>query len=262
LLLLVFPNFSEQPIFAEPGEKVTIKGDVSHLRDIEIEGTKANDLMTKFRKQTLSSLPQQAREVAARTIADHPESPIGVYLVRRFFLRPPSTDYAQAASLIDLMLQKQPRNGSLQRLKKQVDPLAKGSEKMRLATFNVTDDNGAAFSSSDLSKGLVAISVWSSWNYESQEQQRNLRRIARNSGGRLKAVSISVDVNHKEVKRLMERDSIQWPNVTADQLFETPLLQKLGISNVPDMIVVRDGQIIDHSITTSNLEEKLNQLLK
>jgi len=90
MLLMVFPNFSEQPIFAEPGEKVSIKGDVSHLRDIEIEGTKANNLMTKFRKQTLSSLPQQAREAAARTIADHPESPIGVYLVRRYFLRPPA----------------------------------------------------------------------------------------------------------------------------------------------------------------------------
>ena len=176
MLLMVFPNFSEQPIFAEPGEKVSVKGDVSHLRDIEIEGTKANNLMTKFRKQTLSSLPQQAREAAARTIADHPESPIGVYLVRRYFLRPPAVDYGQAASLIDLMMDKQPRNGSLQRLKKQVDQLAKGIEKSPLPSFSVTDDKGATLSSGSLSKGLTAISVWSSWNFESQDQQRRLRR--------------------------------------------------------------------------------------
>lgn len=262
LLLLVFPNFSEQPIFAEPGGKVTIKGDVSHLRDMEIEGTKANNLMTKFRKQTQSSLPQEAREIAARTITDHPESPIGVYLVRRYFLRPPMTDYAQAASLTELMLEKQPRYGSLQRLKKQLDNLRKGAVNERLAAFKVTDDNGATLSSDDLTQGLAAISVWSSWSYESLDQQRRLRRIVRNSGGRLKAVSISVDVNRKEVERLLKRDSIQWPNVTADKLFETPLLGQLGVSNVPDIIVLRDGRIIDRGITMANMQEKFDQLLK
>lgn len=262
LLLMVFPNFSEQPIFAEPGEKVSVKGDVSHLRDIEIEGTKANNLMTKFRKQTLSSLPQQAREAAARTIADHPESPVGVYLVRRYFLRPPAVDYGQAASLIDLMMDKQPRNGSLQRLKKQVDQLAKGIEKSPLPSFSVTDDKGATLSSGNLSKGLTAISVWSSWNFESQDQQRRLRRIMRSSGGRLNVVSISVDANRKEVERILQRDSIQWQNVTADRLFESPLLLQLGVSNVPDIIVVRDGRIIDRSVTMANLQEKFDQLLR
>ena len=259
---MVFPNFSEQPIFAEPGEKVSVKGDVSHLRDIEIEGTKANNLMTKFRKQTLSSLPQQAREAAARTIADHPESPVGVYLVRRYFLRPPAVDYGQAASLIDLMMDKQPRNGSLQRLKKQVDQLAKGIEKSPLPSFSVTDDKGTPLSSGNLSKGLTAISVWSSWNFESQDQQRRLRRIMRSSGGRLNVVSISVDANRKEVERILQRDSIQWQNVTADRLFESPLLLQLGVSNVPDIIVVRDGRIIDRSVTMANLQEKFDQLLK
>ena len=31
-LIVIFPNYSEQPVFAEPGEVVKIKGDASHLR--------------------------------------------------------------------------------------------------------------------------------------------------------------------------------------------------------------------------------------
>ena len=31
-LVMLFPNFSEQPVFAAPGTKVTISGDASHLR--------------------------------------------------------------------------------------------------------------------------------------------------------------------------------------------------------------------------------------
>ena len=55
MLMLVFPNFSEQPIFAEPGKSVEIKADASHMKEMEVKGTKANEQMTTFRKQTASS---------------------------------------------------------------------------------------------------------------------------------------------------------------------------------------------------------------
>ena len=45
ILMLVFPNFSEQPIFMEPGESVTLDGDASHLKEITTKGTKDNKLM-------------------------------------------------------------------------------------------------------------------------------------------------------------------------------------------------------------------------
>ena len=48
--MLVFPNFSEQPIFAKPGETVDIKADTSHLKELEATGTKDNELMNDFRK--------------------------------------------------------------------------------------------------------------------------------------------------------------------------------------------------------------------
>lgn len=37
-IVIVFPNFSELPVFAEAGKSVTVKGDASHLKEIEIEG--------------------------------------------------------------------------------------------------------------------------------------------------------------------------------------------------------------------------------
>ena len=57
MLMLVFPNFSEQPIFAEPGKSVDIKADASHMKEMEVAGTKTNELMTKFRKQTAKLSP-------------------------------------------------------------------------------------------------------------------------------------------------------------------------------------------------------------
>ncbi len=56
-IMIVFPNFSEQPIFAESGKSVDIKADASHLKEMEVKGTKANELMTKFRLSILKDTP-------------------------------------------------------------------------------------------------------------------------------------------------------------------------------------------------------------
>lgn len=47
--LIVFPNYSEQVVFGEPGATVKIKGDASHLKEMEITGTGDNKQMTNFR---------------------------------------------------------------------------------------------------------------------------------------------------------------------------------------------------------------------
>ena len=41
-LIVIFPNYSEQPVFAKPGEVVEIKGDASHMREMVINGTDDN----------------------------------------------------------------------------------------------------------------------------------------------------------------------------------------------------------------------------
>lgn len=61
--MLVFPNFSEQPIFAKSGKSVEIKADASHLKEMEVSGTEDNELMTKFRKNILKDTPPEAKSM-------------------------------------------------------------------------------------------------------------------------------------------------------------------------------------------------------
>ena len=63
-LVMVFPNFSEQPIFAEPGKNVKIEGDASHLKEMKVKGTKTNELMNDFREQIATANPPQVLERA------------------------------------------------------------------------------------------------------------------------------------------------------------------------------------------------------
>ena len=103
-LVMVFPNFSEQPIFAQPGKSVDMEGNASHLKELTVKGTKDNKLMNQFREAILDASPPQIAKTAAMFAADNPASPVAVYLVRRYFITTPTPNYKEADRLLKLLL--------------------------------------------------------------------------------------------------------------------------------------------------------------
>ena len=261
-LMLVFPNYSEQPIFANSGKSVEINGDASHIKEMEVTGTKDNELMTKFRKETASSSPPDIVKIAEKYINDKPESLIGVYLVRKYFIQTVTPDYVKAEKLVSKMLESQPKNGTLVLLRKQLSQLKNGNVGNNVPTFTATDINGHTISNQDLGDEVAVIYVWSTWNYESQEMQRQLKKRAKESKGQLKLISISMDADQQSCQKVLDRDSITCPNVLEPQLFDGQLFTKLGFSYVPDNMVINHGRIVARTLNTQALKTKLDELLK
>lgn len=119
-LMIVFPNFTEQPVFAQPGKSVDLKGDASHLKEMTVKGTKDNELMNKFREMIRNAAPPEMKKCAQLFVQDHPESRVGAYLVDRYFIHDANPDTKTAVRLVDLMIEKQPENGYLKRQKRQL----------------------------------------------------------------------------------------------------------------------------------------------
>ena len=90
---------------------------------MEVEGTKNNELMTKFRKQIASVSPPEEMKYAITFINDHPESPVSVYLLNRYFIQTESPNYSQAAKLLRVLMKEQPENTDLGRLQRQLTEL-------------------------------------------------------------------------------------------------------------------------------------------
>ena len=91
-LMIVFPNFTEQPVFAQPGKSVDLKGDASHLKEMTVKGTKDNELMNKFREMLHNAAPPEMKKCAQLFVEDHPESRVGAYLVDRYFIHDANPD--------------------------------------------------------------------------------------------------------------------------------------------------------------------------
>ena len=260
-LTLVFPNFSEQPIFAEPGKTVDIDGDASHLKMLKIKGTDDNELMSDFREQIAASSPPEIKRFAARFIEDHPQSPVSIYLVKKYFIITPRPDYREAARLLKLMKASQPDNFIINNMLRDTKVLGQSAVGTRLPAFKIKDMKGNTITSNSLSRGLVVICTWASWSYPSTDMLRQLHQIQIDKQKPFKVISICVDANKADCDTYLNVNDIKTPNVFTGEMFNTAPLKILGLQNVPDNIVVKDGKIVARSLDINSLREKVESLL-
>ena len=261
-LVMVFPNFSEQPIFAQPGKSVDMEGNASHLKELTVKGTKDNKLMNQFREAILDASPPQIAKTAAMFAADNPASPVAVYLVRRYFITTPTPNYKEADRLLKLLLQQQPKNGELHRMQSLVTSLAKTSVGAPLPAFQARSTKGEKVNQQTYNKAAVAVfNVWSTTNMQSMEIQRMLNQKVRNAKGKLKVVGLCIDPIQRECKEILERDSISWPNICDGAMFEGDVAKKVGVYSVPFNIVLKNGKIVAKDLDANQLKEQLDKLL-
>ena len=261
-LVMVFPNFSEQPIFAQPGKSVDIEGDASHLKELTVKGTKDNKLMNQFREAVANASHPQVAKIAAMFAADNPTSLVSVYLVRRYFITTPTPNYKEAERLVKLLLAQQPKNGELNRMQTLISTLAKTSVGAPLPAFQARSTKGEKVSQQPYNKAAVAVfNVWSTTNMQSMEIQRMLKQKVRDSKGKLQVVSLCVDPILRECNDVLQRDSISWPNICDGAMFEGDVAKKLGIYTVPFNILLKNGKIIARDLDNNQLKEQLDKLL-
>ena len=262
-LMIVFPNFSEQPIFAESGESVELKGDASHLKEMEVKGTKNNELMTKFRKSILGNTPPQEKKQAELFIEDNPKSAVSLFLIKKYFIATPQPDYKKALSLLTLLEKEQPKNIQVGKLKQQISAMKDAGVGAKLPTFTSYDTKGKLISSTDLISSPVAvIYTWATFNYDSQDIQRELKKRQRSSQGKLKLMGFSLDASKSSCQENMKRDSINWAVVCNGEMLEDKTLKKLGLTSMPDNIILQNGKITARGLNKQDLYNKLDQLLK
>lgn len=261
-LVMVFPNFSEQPIFAQPGKSVNMEGDASHLKELTVKGTKDNKLMNRFREAVMNVSPPQAAKTAALFAADNPASPVAVYLVRHFFITTPNPNYKEAERLVKLLLAEQPNNGELNRMQTLIAALAKTSVGASLPAFQARSTKGETINQQLCNKAAVAVfNVWSASNMQSMDIQRMLKQKMRQSKGKLQVVSLCIDPLTRECKDILQRDSISWPNICDGRMFEGDVAKKLGVYSVPYNIVLENGKVVAKDLDANQLKEQLDKLL-
>lgn len=313
-LMIVFPNFTEQPVFAQPGKSVDLKGDASHLKEMTVKGTKDNELMNKFREMIRNAAPPEMKKCAQLFVQDHPESRVGAYLVDRYFIHDANPDTKTAVRLVDLMIEKQPENGYLKRQKRQLTASFVATKGADIPNVLGTTVDGKTIGRVQLTKAPVTVvCALATWKYESMSQFRHLAAYAASQQGRVAVVGVSIDASPSLVRSQLasqigisdsasglafgpssgsssgsasglasgsssgsssasasaasqgsssSRSSSTCYVVCDGKMVESPFFTRLGLTGVPDNIVIKNGRIAAAHLTDNQLTEFIKEKQK
>ena len=262
-LMMVFPNYSEQPIFAKSGATVTIKGDATHMKEMIIEGTSDNEDMTMLRMELNDLTPPDIPEAVSQFVKDNRDSPVSIYLIKRYFVQAPEPNYRQARVLTEMLLDENPDNGQLLTLKKQLKKLENCGVKSKVPKFSAIDLKGKAVTENALKRKVNVVTTWATWSYTSQNQQQRLKQLKENYGDQLGVLSICLDAQADICRRSIARDSLKWSTVCDGRMWDSPLLQKFGLADVPgNLLIDSKGTVVARNLSAKHLEERIQKMLK
>lgn len=253
-LSLLFPNFSELPIFAKPGKTVKLEADASHLSEAKVTGTDENEEMTNFRLAVANKGFDVAAKEAEKFITDNPESPVSLHLLLRYFVLAQQADTKKAHKLAAKIAKAQPENASVNEILSQLSDVSKAGVGSKLPKFSVRCLNGATVSDESFAKGYGVIMSWASWNYESSNWNSSLRALHRQNK-KLHMLTINLDASRSNAEMKYLPDSLQLPTYHDGLLFQGELVRKLGIMTVPEIVLVKDGKIKKRGITIDEVRK-------
>ena len=253
-MTLLFPNFSDLPIFGKPGKTATLMADASHLSEAKVSGTDENESMTDFRLAVVNKGFDYAAKEAEKYITSHPESPVSLYLLQKYYILAQQVDSKKAYKLADMIAEAQPDNGLIKDIKLQLEPASKVGEGSKLPKFSVSCIDGTTVSDASFAKGNGVIMAWASWNYESQNWQSSLRSIHQQNK-KMAVLTINLDGSRSSAEMKYLPDSLRLPVYHDGRLFEGELVRKLGIMTVPEIIFIKDGKIVKRGITVDELRK-------
>ncbi|MCF0203147.1 MAG: DUF4369 domain-containing protein [Bacteroidaceae bacterium] len=258
IFVLVFPNFTELPVFAEPGADVTLKGDAQKLKKISITGTEDNDQMTRFRTETYELPPPEAREKAEEVIRERAGSLQAQWLVDQYFLKVHHADYKKAYELTQLIHKAQPQSIATASILEKLERVKNMVSGGKLPKFSALDTTGKTVDNESLKGKNTIIYVHGTWDY-GNEIDRNVKIRMQQNENKFNAIRVSLDASKVAADRDVKFQREKAPRVICDEMmFESKLMKTFSFSSCGDNLIIdKDGYIKARNVMPSELDKQL-----
>ncbi len=263
VLTLLFPNFAEMYLIAEPGKAIEIKGNAGKLLETVIEGTEENELLTEFRRTNLQTADAALPMAAADFIHSHPGSLAATVLFRQYFVKAANPDAKTTLTLLDALRKAQPDNATLARIEERLRPLLETNVGNVLPDFSVALLDGDSISRAELLGKPSLVCFTAAWHPDFNRIAGQMKRLRDTYGERLNILNVSLDENKKTLLRRMEEDSLESITVCDEQGFHTMLALRCGIRYVPgNLLMDENGKILRRDIPVRALPDEIAKLLR
>lgn len=249
--ILVFPNAYEQVIFASGGAALEYEAKASDLNNYRVKGTKENELLNDFRRDTRRANPIETRDRAEQYIRKHADSPAVLYLFDRYFVQDPTADPTKIADLRAMLEQHHPNDRLLIALTRELKNEG-----------NAQTGKTVSLPDSIITAPHTLLYFWASWQPVAWSNIGNLRKAVYQYNRRqLNTVTVSVDVTDFQWKSFThEPDTSAIRHLYDGLSWDTPLAHTFNVHQLPTYIIInRQKKILSRFTDPTQLEAELKK---
>ncbi|EJX09525.1 antioxidant, AhpC/TSA family [gut metagenome] len=262
ILTFLYPNFSRTYLVAEPGDVIKVKGEASKLGEIDISGSKENELLTKFRKQNAGKSAKEKSMTAAQFVNDHPDKIAAVAVFKRYFSHEQQLDGAIALPLLEKLKEKQPNLSAVKIIDMYLNAILQCSNDKKLPNFTAITIEGDTINSTQFKGKPLFIVFWAPWHNEGYRVIKNVAELEKKYKEKLQILTISVDYNQNSAKVRMNQENITAPAICDEKAFSSPLVKTLGLRYLPgNLLINANGEIEKRDIPTKDMLKTLEKWL-
>ena len=242
-LQILYPNFSELTLFLQGGSNLYVRGNARNLNHVEVKGDENNELYTRFRSEADQKGREEVLQLARQYVLEHPETAVGRYLFRRYFLQDTLASREETHEVFDSILRILPNDIYLARMADAVRSkgmLRVGAEfpDFSLQVRSTDKDSVRTITATDFPGKCILFAFWASWKSGSQSVLFRSRKVLRQEEGRIQPISYSLDVDDLELQRIEKRDTVTFPSYCDFQSWRGSLVRQIGLQDIPYYILL------------------------
>lgn len=251
-------------VFFADNQDVTISGDYQKYNDITIKASESQEKLKKITDEVDTLEDEQEIYYAVLDfVKQNIENPVGTYVMYRYKWALQLTDLEYLSSLIPENMQ----SGYKTVITKYIEGLYRTQPGQPFIDFKQTDVNGNVFVLSDMigKSEAIIIDFWASWCPDCRKVNPDLVKIYNQFKDKgLDIVSVSLDTDEAKWKKAIADDNLSWPNHVSDlKGWGNEVAQMYMIAFIPqNLILDKNGVIIEKNLSTEKMEDLLSSMLK
>lgn len=251
-------------VFFADNQDVTIRGDYQKYNDITIKASESQEKLKKITAEVDTLEDEQEIYYAVLDfVKQNIENPVGTYVMYRYKWALQLTDLEDLSSLIPENMQ----SGYKTVITKYIEGLYRTQPGQPFIDFKQNDVNGNVFVLSDMigKSEAIIIDFWASWCPDCRKVNPDLVKIYNQFKDKgLDIVSVSLDTDEAKWKKAIADDNLSWPNHVSDlKGWGNDVAQMYMIAFIPqNLILDKNGVIIEKNLSTEKMEDLLSSMLK
>ena len=250
ILTLLYPNYTQTYLIAEPGHTIKMKGDAAKIGEAEVSGTEQNELLTDFRIKHTNDAPSVQRLAAAQFVKENVQTLAAVAVFKKYFALKENPDAPTALQLLDALKKAQPKERAVTYIDNFFRPIFENGAGEQMPAFTAETLDGKTIKSTDYKGKNLVIACVGTWQNDSRPFMRALQSKLRDKGGKWQCIVVSLDVDKEVLRSNLKNDTISYPVVCDRKAFESPLVKLLGLHYVPSLMLVdAQGRILQRDVT-------------